>query len=91
MRFKIVGSGSYFVKAANSKAQSTSGTVWKTNLENKVTLSAGTYEWTWDKTIPGTATPGSGQTVRISSFLPQPTHILNVKAVICGIALELRG
>jgi len=60
VRFKIVGAGSYFVKAADSKAKSTSGTVWKTELKKNATLSAGTYEWTWDKTIPGTATPGSG-------------------------------
>jgi len=60
VRFKIVGSGSYFVKAASSKAKSTSGTVWETKLKKNDTLSAGTYEWTWDKTIPGTATPGSG-------------------------------
>jgi hypothetical protein len=70
-RFKIVGPGSYFVKAADSKAKSTSGTVWKTPLDpKKLTLSAGTYEWTWDKTIPGTATPGSGAKllVRIKMF-----------------------
>jgi len=48
------------VKAADSKAKSTSGTFWKTELLKKATLSAGTYEWTWDRTIPGTATPGSG-------------------------------
>ncbi|MDY6836854.1 MAG: hypothetical protein SWH78_02670 [Thermodesulfobacteriota bacterium] len=60
-RFKIVGSGSYFVKAADSKAKSTSGIFWKTELDpKKLTLSEGTYEWTWDEAIPGTATPGSG-------------------------------
>jgi hypothetical protein len=70
VRFTIVGAGSYFMKSPKtaSKAMQTSGAAWKTPLPKTGTLGDGTYEWTWDKTIPVAATPGSGAkvTVRIN-------------------------
>ena len=70
VRFTIIGSGSYFMKSPTtvSKAKQTSGAAWSTLLGKTGTLAPGTYEWTWDKTIPLAATPGSGAkvTVRIN-------------------------
>jgi len=42
-----------------AKIKSTSGTPWEIILKKSDTISAGVYEWTWDKTIPSIATPGS--------------------------------
>jgi hypothetical protein len=70
VRFTIIGAGSYFMKSptGTSKAMQTSGAAWSTLLGKTGTLAAGTHEWTWDKTIPAAATPGSGAkvTVRIN-------------------------
>jgi hypothetical protein len=70
VRFTIIGAGSYFMKSptGTSKAMQTSGAAWSTPLGKTGTLAAGTHEWTWDKTIPPGATPGSGAkvTVRIN-------------------------
>jgi hypothetical protein len=65
--FTVSGGGSYFIKSPKktSKAFNTSGDNWKTKLPKTGTLSAGDYEWTWDETIPGAATPGSGAKVKI--------------------------
>ena len=65
--FTVSGEGSYFIKSPKkqSKAFNTSGTKWSTKLPKTGTLSAGDYEWTWDETISGTATPGSGAKVKI--------------------------
>jgi hypothetical protein len=65
--FQIIGAGSYYMVSPGkrSKSYETSGADWETRLKKTGTLSAGTHEWTWDKTIPGTATPGSGAEVKI--------------------------
>lgn len=73
-RFTITGAApTYFMKSpgtAASKAVNTSGTAWSTQLGKNATLAPGTYEWTWDKTIPTTATHGSGakMTVKINMW-----------------------
>ena len=73
-RFTIIGAApTYFMKSpgtAASKAVNTSGAAWKTQLGKNATLAPDTYEWTWDKTIPTTATHGSGAkvTIKINMF-----------------------
>jgi hypothetical protein len=70
VRFTTIGAGSYFMKSptGTSKAMQTSGAAWSTPLGKTGTLAPGTHEWSWDKTIPLAATPGSGAkvTVRIN-------------------------
>jgi hypothetical protein len=63
VRFRITGPGSYHTKAYKSRAFNISGTDWETKLQKKKTLSAGTYQWSFPKTIPGVADPGSGAKV----------------------------
>ncbi len=65
--FQILGPGSYYMVSPGkrSKAYETSGADWETRLKKTGTLSAGTHEWIWNKTIPATATPGSGAGVKI--------------------------
>lgn len=68
VRFTMTGAApTYFMKSAGeiSKAVNTSGAAWKTKLPKNATLAPGTYEWTWDKTIPLTATAGSGAKVTV--------------------------
>ena len=59
--FEVSGSDSYFIqsRAKKSKAFNTSGADWEIELRKTGTLSEGSYEWTWDETIPSVATPGS--------------------------------
>ena len=62
VRFTVVGPAGYHVVLGQSGAGndgSMPGTDWVTPLAKTASLPAGTYEWTADKTIPGTATPGS--------------------------------
>jgi hypothetical protein len=71
VRFTITGSApTYFMKSPGntSKATNTSGSAWTTKLPKTGTLAPGTREWTWDKTIPAAASPGSNAkvTIRIS-------------------------
>src|SRR3989304_2003635 len=68
VRFTMIGAApTYFMKSPGetSKAVNTSGAAWTTKLPKNATLAPDTYEWTWDKTIPATATPGSGAKVTI--------------------------
>ncbi|MBW1859520.1 MAG: cytochrome c3 family protein, partial [Deltaproteobacteria bacterium] len=61
VKFRVSGSGSYIVKTGlDTKAESTSGTYWKTDLVHpEESLGAGDYEWSWDETIPASADHGS--------------------------------
>jgi len=59
--FEISGPDAYFIQSSGrkSKAYNTSGADWEKKLKKTKTLSEGNYVWTWDKTIPTVATPGS--------------------------------
>ncbi|MBW2174171.1 MAG: hypothetical protein JRF64_05920, partial [Deltaproteobacteria bacterium] len=59
--FEISGPDAYFIQSPGrkSKAYNTSGADWEKKLKKSNTLSEGSYVWTWDKTIPTVATPGS--------------------------------
>ena len=92
VRFTITGSApSYFMKSpAASKAFNTSGAAWSTPLGKTGTLAPGTHVWTWEKSIPGTATPGSGAkvTVRINMLTGSGGTLLgyDVKSILFSIA-----
>jgi hypothetical protein len=68
-RFSVTGESSYFVKSPKKKSRATntsaSGSNWTTKLPKTDTLSAGTYEWTWDESIPSSATPFSDAKVTV--------------------------
>jgi hypothetical protein len=69
VRFTVSGAApTYFMKSPGtgaSKAVNTSGAAWTTQLGKNATLAPGTWEWTWDKTIPLAATSVSGAKVTI--------------------------
>jgi hypothetical protein len=89
VRFTILGSGSYTMKSpAASKAVNTSGAAWSTPLGKTGTLAPGTHEWTWNKTIPAAATPGSGAkvTVRINMLTGTTLLDYDVQTILFSIA-----
>ena len=89
VRFTILGSGSYTMKSpAASKAMQTSGAAWSTPLGKTGTLAPGTYQWTWDKTIPLAATAGSGAkvTVRINMLTGTTLLDYDVQTTLFSIA-----
>ncbi|MBW1743664.1 MAG: hypothetical protein JRJ47_09585 [Deltaproteobacteria bacterium] len=61
VKFRVSGSGLFIVKTGqDTKAESTSGTYWKTDLvHSEASLGDGEHVWSWDETIPGTADHGS--------------------------------
>ncbi|MFH1025818.1 MAG: hypothetical protein V1764_03985 [Nitrospirota bacterium] len=63
--FKVNGPLSYYVRA-NGNAKNTSGSAWSYNFNKHATIPVGEYEWTWDKTVPATATHGSTAQVKIT-------------------------
>jgi hypothetical protein len=65
--FEISGPDAYYVQSPSnkSKAFNTSGADWERALWMTDTLSQGSYVWTWDKTIPSGATPGSGAKAKV--------------------------
>jgi PKD repeat protein len=63
IRFTTEG-GAFFTKAKGT-ARNITGPYWKQSFSKKSTIAEGTYHWTWDKTIPLTATPGSRAKVQI--------------------------
>ncbi|MBW1860552.1 MAG: hypothetical protein JRI70_10940 [Deltaproteobacteria bacterium] len=89
--FRILGSGSYFIKAAqDTKAESTSGTPWTHDdlSGREEEFVAGEHEWTWDRVVPTEASPGSTARVTMSiklKFLPdgaiirQGMHDFNIE------------
>jgi hypothetical protein len=63
--FTINGPDTYYVKAI-VVAKNTSGTDWQKKYSKSQMLSAGDYEWMWNKTIPSTASHGSSAKVTIT-------------------------
>jgi hypothetical protein len=66
VQFSILGSGSCFVKTVHSKAAATCAEILE--LSKSETLSAGTYEWTWSGTVPGSCTGAAKVIVNIKMF-----------------------
>jgi hypothetical protein len=91
VRFTTTGAASsYFMRSpAASLAKNTSGAAWSTPLGKTGTLAPDTHEWTWAKTIPGTATQPSGAkvTVRINMLTASGGTLLDydVKTVTFSI------
>ncbi len=67
--FQISGPDFYFIQSpgtiVGSRAYNTSGADWYKRLKKTGILSAGGYEWTWDRRIPSVATPGSGARAKV--------------------------